>query len=124
MPPDDLAHAYQQLAATLRPKARATALAKLKPEESPVERLKMALTVWGAFNRSWIDRLVPVAPPVEDAVSATAKPSRTSKITKKMPLKVFWEEHAEEIVERGEAMIGVNSLPYGVHGLIGEVYVI
>ena len=88
----------------------------------------------GALNRNWIDRLLPVTPGGSDAVFSEAieNPTEAGGVGENLDpctasglrLQDMWLRMADEVVERGRGLIGVNNLADGVEGLIAELYLI
>lgn len=118
----------EPLARRLRRTVARIALGDVLQGDDQAARLEGVLHLWSAFDRSWLERLLPPVEPDAFAVTGADKstdvPDLEPVTSDGLQLRTLWPDLAPELVARGRNLSGANLLPFGIEELLADAYFI
>jgi DNA-directed RNA polymerase specialized sigma24 family protein len=119
----------EEIIPSLRARVRQLALAEAPAGTDVVTRITDVLHLWSAFDRSWMERLLPspvaaAAADPEPAPTAAAAPSLDPRTPTGQRLQDVWSAVIDELVRRGRTLNGANLLPFGIEELMTDAYLV
>ena len=118
----------EEIIPSLRARVRQLALAEAPAGADVATRITDVLHLWSAFDRSWMERLLPSPVPAGPADPEPAPAAAPASLDPRTPtgqrLQDVWEAVIDELVRRGRTLNGANLLPFGIEELMTDAYLV